>query len=75
MSMKQIKQWIFKKLYKYQLEDHSNLVKHSFSKDEYGQGFYNGIQFVFSSLSGEEPNYLSLEEFKNAKKEIFVEKK
>ena len=66
MSIKQIKQWIFKKLYKKKLEGYSQLGVDSFSKDEYGRGFYNGVQFVFNCLSGEAPDYLSLDEFKNA---------
>lgn len=66
-SKKQLKQWIARKFFKSQLEDCCKIVIDSFSKDDYGTGFYNGIQFSFNALTGGAPDYLSVEEFKNKK--------
>lgn len=35
------------------------------SKDEYGVGLYNGIEFVYACLNGSESEYLSYKDKKN----------
>jgi len=67
MSKKQIKQWIARKIFTNDLEKCLQIVIDSFSKDEYGQGFYNGLEFAISSMLGQEPDYLNLEEYRNKK--------
>ena len=37
------------------------------SKDDYGQGLYNGMELIKATLLDIEPKYLSLREFRSSK--------
>ena len=46
------------------LDDIKQLQKDSGSKDDYGQGLYNGLELAKATLLHIEPEYLSLEEWR-----------